>query len=534
MVTTDVVKAYIFGNIIDTINSGGNIRPLIWWSCVFALSIFIIYYLGDLLYEKLCKNIIISLRHKIMRGVLHTDLSKFDKNLGSKYINNLTNDINIIYTDYLSNMKVISISVISFILSLYMIFRVSDYFGIFLLVISVIPVFISKLFIKTIQEGKKTYSDSFQNLISKTKNILDGFSVISTFNIQKEIEHIYGKTNKNIEKSRYSIRKKECFIEDFNGAIAIGIFLGTILFGAYLVSKGKISIGNMLMVIQLSNNILNPVQKIPGLVGRLKSIDLIYDDIEKVVTLTDDSYFDGYIKNSFDREIKISNLSYSYNGTDNILDNVEIEIEKNKKYAIVGESGCGKSTFIKIIQGLYNDYDGSINLDGIDLKNLEKESLSSLIITIEQDTFLFNDTIKNNIGLYKEYSDEDIDLVIEKSGLKSTIDKLEDGIQTIITENGSNLSGGQKQRIAIARALIKDTPILILDESTSALDINTKLEIEDTIMNLDNKTIIFITHQLEHIDKFDKIICFGNDLVNLEKDINGAVDIVYTNTVTAK
>lgn len=174
-------------------------------------------------------------------------------------------------------------------------------------------------------------------------------------------------------------------------------------------------------------------------------------------------------KNFFDKEIVFKNVSFSYDGVKDAISDINIIIEKNKKYAIVGPSGSGKSTLLKILLKYYNDYKGDVLVDSIQLKEINSSSWYKLVSIIHQNVLLFNGTIRENISLYQDFSDEEINNAVLLSGLKKLVEKLEDGLDSKVAEAGQNLSGGEKQRIAIARALIKKMPILVLDEATSFL-----------------------------------------------------------------
>ena len=195
-----------------------------------------------------------------------------------------------------------------------------------------------------------------------------------------------------------------------------------------------------------------------------------------------------------------------------VLNEVDCIIEKGKKYAVVGKSGCGKSTFIKLLTGYYSDYKGKIVYDDRELDLLEKEDVVQLSSIIHQNIYLFDETILDNICLHEDYPKEIVDKVIKESGLDEFIAELPEGIFYRVGENGSNLSGGQKQRIAVARALIRNKPILILDEGTSAIDMQTAYDIESRLLKINDLTLITITHNLEEklLKKYDEIIYMDN------------------------
>ncbi len=202
------------------------------------------------------------------------------------------------------------------------------------------------------------------------------------------------------------------------------------------------------------------------------------------------------IKDSFDKSIEINNLSFSYNEEREILKGIDLSINKGEKVAIVGRSGSGKSTLLRLLLRYYDDYDGEILIDGINSKDIKLSSIYEMMSTIQQNVFMFDDSIESNIALYGNYSDEEIDNAILESGLKTLIDSLPNGKNSSVGENGSNLSGGEKQRVSIARALIKNTPIILLDEATTSLDAETSFEIENSLLDIDGLTSLVVTHKL--------------------------------------
>ena len=211
----------------------------------------------------------------------------------------------------------------------------------------------------------------------------------------------------------------------------------------------------------------------------------------------------------FNQKISIDNLSFSYDESE-IIKNLSLDVEKGKSYAIVGTSGSGKTTLLNLMIGKNKNYEGNIKYDGFEIKDVSPESLYEVVSYVEQNVFVFDDTIINNITMYSEVDESILKNVIEKSGLKALIE--EKGIDYKCGENGCNLSGGEKQRISIARALLKNSQILLMDEATSALDNDTSHNIMENVLNIENMTKVVITHKLEEktLNKFDEIIVMSN------------------------
>ena len=289
--------------------------------------------------------------------------------------------------------------------------------------------------------------------------------------------------------------------------------------------KKSITVGTAIIIIQLSTHIVGPVKLSISLINQIRSVAMIADKIEEILEDTHDDFENTKLEN-FSKSICIENLNFSYTEERKALDNINLTFDKNKKYAIVGESGSGKSTLIKLLMRYYNDYDGKILIDNSNLKNIYSCDLYKNMSMIQQNIFMFDDSIKENIRLYSNHDDKDILDACKRSGLDKLLNKLPNGINSLVGENGNKLSGGEKQRIAIARALINNTQILILDESTSALDNETAYNLENSLLNLENLTLITVTHKLikNILNRYDEIIVMKNGKIiekgNFEDLIN--------------
>ena len=207
--------------------------------------------------------------------------------------------------------------------------------------------------------------------------------------------------------------------------------------------------------------------------------------------------------------IEVTNVSYKYEDSSKYaLKDISLFLEQGKKYALIGENASGKTTLTKLLGGIISNYEGEIKIGGISMHALGIDTIRRYIAVISQKVFLFNDSIKNNITLYKDYNENEITSVIEKTGLAYMLSKLPERIETVVSENGNNFSGGEAQRIAAARAILWDTPIVICDEANSSLDSKNSRFLEDLILSQKDKTIVNITHQTtpDSLRKYDGII----------------------------
>ena len=257
------------------------------------------------------------------------------------------------------------------------------------------------------------------------------------------------------------------------------------------------------------------ITSILPLINQLKSSVNIFNRIVK------NSSEDNDVKNDKDKDfifedkIRVENLSFNYEDK-TIFEDVSFKIEKGKKYLLKGASGAGKSTLIKLLSATYDDYKGNIFLDDVDYREIKESSLNEKVSFIYQDVFLFEDTIYNNIALYKDYEAVKVVESANKSGLDGLIQKKENGIYEMLLENGKNLSGGERQRISIARAIIKDSEILFVDEATSSLDEELGRMVEDTILSLDS-TVIAISHRYYKgiTEKYDYVLEIKSNRINV-------------------
>ena len=196
-----------------------------------------------------------------------------------------------------------------------------------------------------------------------------------------------------------------------------------------------------------------------------------------------------------------------------MLKDLDVQFDAGKSYAIVGGSGSGKSTLLNLLMGSSSNYQGEICIDGVSIKNIESESLYQLMTSVQQNVFVFNDTIRNNVTMFHEFPDKEVTLALERSGLSEFIEK--HGEEFVCGENGANLSGGERQRISIARALLRKSPILLVDEATAALDAATARAVSFSILNLVGMTRIVVTHRLEEaiLRRYDKILVMKNGTI---------------------
>ncbi len=339
--------------------------------------------------------------------------------------------------------------------------------------------------------------------------MLYGIRIIKLFGMEKyEVDKFKNESNKyrkNYVKS-HLISSLLPVSAEFLGAIFAGIIL---VFGGFLIVKGFITPDKFLMFLGCAVLLQQPARQINLAYGDLQhgltSIESALEIIEATETVKDTGTLNF---NSFKSSIKFVGVSFSYDGKNYALNNVNLKIKKGETLALVGPSGSGKTTLVQLIPRFFDSLEGKVEIDGKDIREYTLSSLRSQIGMVPQDVLLFNDSIRNNIKYGKiDASEEELQEVVKKSHLEYLIERMPQGLDTLIGEKGGRISGGEKQRIAIARALLKDSPILILDEATSSLDAESEKLLQDAMEELlYGRTAVIIAHRLSTVINADRIV----------------------------
>lgn len=507
---------FMMGFIVDIFSNGETEKfvPIILASIFLIILLFVTEYIDGYVMSSYIKNTVNYLRCDIFTKILNKDMKDFSLDNSGKYISILYNDIKIIEDSLLNNIFLVISSFISFIISLLFLFSISPSIVIFIVIFGILGFVIPNALSKKLIVEKNNYSHNLEEITSVTKDLFSGFEVIKGFNIGSKINTIFKNSSNTVESTKKKCSILESIIKGFSLSFSVTVYLGVLILGGYLMYKGEISVGTAIIIIQLSTHIVGPVKTSISLINQIKSVSLIADKIDEILYDSCEDIEEISLP-KFENSIEVKNLDFSYTNDRKALNNINLTFEKNKKYAIVGESGCGKSTLIKLLMRYYKDYNGDILIDNKDIHKIFSNDLYKNMSMIQQNVFMFDDSIKENIKLFANYNDEEVLNICDRSGLSNLISKLPDGINSLVGENGNKLSGGEKQRIAIARSLINNTKILILDESTSALDNETAYNLESSLLSINDLTLIVVTHKLikNILLNYDEIIVMKDGMV---------------------
>ena len=501
--------AFVMSAFVNLLN-GGTVQKLI--SVFFISFIWLISYVGfDALYaylkNKLIKNINTSIRQDLFKKIIFKNVNDYNKVNTASYIADLNNNIENLSANYFKPI-LDSVFMFSNLIGAFVGMLIIDISTIYMIVILVaISLLIPVLAKKHIEKRSQQYIGGVDEYNARLKDYLDGFMTIKTFSLADKICAKHNLYNEDMESKKLS--QQNLYIILRSTSIFLGI-VSTIIamaYGVYLTLIGRVEGGAIVAMGHLIGNICGGFEMITGFISELNSAKPIIERYEKIIyTETVENDIGDTVKNI--DIINIDNLSFEYSPENKILTNLKAKFEKGKRYAIVGESGSGKSTLLNLLMRYYDNYTGQITLNNKSIDKFTYKSLYENIGYIGQNLFLFEDTILNNLTLYRSVSEAVVEKAIKISKLDDYINSLPSGINTIIKEGGQNLSEGQKQRFALARAYINNPQIYLLDEFTSNLDMQTSTEIENSILEEQDKIIIHITHKLipEMLKKYDEIM----------------------------
>ena len=485
--------------------------PMVLFSIFYFVMLGIFLYLQSLLSKRITCKIIKQIRTDVFKGIVSQSMGDFGKRNTADYLSIITNDVKMIEDNFLLPFfEVVQYTVIfisSFVLMIYF-----DVIVTIVVFVAITLMFLApSLLGKELEKRQNTLSSQLADFTTKLKDILSGFEIIKSYSMKQYVIQKFDKENSDTIHTKYNVDKLFALNEGLSSFLALMVQIVVLFLSAYFIITERITVGTLLGMVQVSSNLANPLIMIFTNIPKIKSIQPI---IEKLTVLSKYELNEVPKKQSatFNSVVSISNLSFAYEKQNRVLDKINLHIKKGKKYVIVGKSGCGKTTLVKLLAGYYTEYSGKILYDNTDLNMMNENDIVQLSSIIHQNIYMFNESVYDNICLHEDYSKESIDKAVKASGLNDVIEKLPEGLLYEAGENGSNLSGGQKQRIAVARALIRNKPILILDEGTSAIDMQTAYDIENHLLKIEGLTIITITHNLkkELLELYDNIIYMEN------------------------
>lgn len=432
-------------------------------------------------------------------------ISSFRDESAAGYLSALTNDAASIETNYLAQMLAMITKAVTFVGALLLMCRYSLLMTAIAAGLTVLPLIASLLTGNRLQAVESRVSERNGEFTAALSDCLAGFTVVKNFRAEREIFRLFAQSNKALEHEKFTGRRIKMLVGMIGAVTGIFAQLGVFIAGVYLSMKGgSMTPGAVVLFVNLMNFIISPIAELPGLLACRKAALGLVDKLAAALERSS-SREGSETLNKLEHGIRLENVSFAYEPGKTVLHGINAEFEAGKAYALVGGSGSGKSTLLNLLMAAETNYSGHILADGIELSDISTESLYGTMAAIQQNVFVFNASIKDNVSMFRDFPKTELDEAIARAHLGALI--RERGEDYLCGENGSGLSGGEKQRISIARSLLKKSSVLLADEVTAALDAQTAHRVSSDILDLQGITRIVVTHTLEEslLRRYDKI-----------------------------
>ena len=504
-IITQVLTAYALSSVLGLLqhSAADDWRQAIIWAVSFALGAPLLQVLSRFMRIGYMRDTLLDLRKLTFHKILTLPYQEFNRKSRDSYVSKLTNDINLFEKDFFLSLLNVIFAGGSAIVSLFLILMKDRILGLIIAAIAIVLLLVSHFFRKPLVRSKERILEENEIFSLKMGNLFSGLEIIRLNNVEERFAHDAQGQFEHLEAAKNKGRIIERLQEKVLENISTLLSLGTLAYVIVMMVRGQFNLAMAMMLIQLSGNVAWPLISLFGMRNRLVASNKIFqnllgseedvgEDEESTVATVRDKVRDLDL---LGRDIELKALSYQFeDASEPVLRQADIILKGGGKYLLKGMSGAGKTTLLNLISGAFSDYKGEINFGGVALRDIDEKTFNDGTALILQDVFLFETTIRENICLFKDYSDEEIDRAVRLSGLTSLLDKLPRGLETELSEDGLNLSGGERQRVSIARAIIKRSRLLLADEVTSALDPNLGREIEQGILNLP-MTVVAISHR---------------------------------------
>jgi ATP-binding cassette, subfamily B, bacterial MsbA len=470
------------------------------------LFLYLSYYTLNPLKNKVVNNLRLELYNKI----LHLPIGYFTEKRKGDLISRITNDVNEVEGSVVSTLEGWVRDPLTIIINFAVLFYISPQLTFFILLSIPIIGFVLGRVNRSLKKQSNEVAIKHGESVSVLDETLSGLRVIKAFNVESLLRTRFFSINTELLNAKNHIGYRRDLASPLSEFMGVAIFCAILWFGGQLVLKKELLEPSLFLTyLALFYNIINPAKTLSTSFSNMQKGSAAIGRIEEVLKtpVTVDDNPNGKLLNSFNDKIEFRNVRFAYDDAV-ILDNINLIIEKGKTIAFVGSSGAGKSTLADLVPRFHDVTNGEVLIDGINIKDYSLQSVRSLMSIVTQEPILFNDTIANNIRLGKaEATNEEIEHAAKVANAHNFIVNKEHGYDTNIGDRGTKLSGGERQRLTIARALIKNPPILILDEATSSLDTESERLVQDAINNMmQNRTSIVIAHRLSTIRHADEII----------------------------
>lgn len=470
---------------------------------VLCIAVFLLEYISM---PRYIERAMLQYKNFAFRKLTEKGISSFRDESTATYLSALTNDSTSIETDYLGQQMALISKVFTFAGALVMMLWYSPLLTAIAAGVTILPLIASLLTGSRIEAAERRVSDRNRSFTAALSDCLAGFSVVKSFKAEKEIFKLFAENNRALEGEKFSKRRIKTIVGMIGSVTGIIAQLGVFLVGSYFALSGYgLTPGVVIIFVNLMNFMISPIAELPGLLASRKAARGLIDKL--ATALESNPVSEGTSElTHLESGIRLENVSFGYDDSKEVLHGISAFFDVGKAYAVVGASGSGKSTMLNLLTAAAGNYRGNILIDDTELRSIASESLYELISVIQQNVFIFNASIRDNVTMFRSFPEQEIEDAISHAHLNALIAERGDGY--LCGENGKGLSGGEKQRISIARSLLKKSSVLLADEATASLDAQTAHQVASDILDLDGITRIVVTHGLEEslLRRYDGIV----------------------------
>ena len=470
---------------------------------VLCIAVFLLEYISM---PRYIERAMLQYKNFAFRKLTEKGISSFRDESTATYLSALTNDSTNIETDYLGQQMALISKVFTFAGALVMMLWYSPLLTAIAAGVTILPLIASLLTGSRIEAAERRVSDRNRSFTAALSDCLAGFSVVKSFKAEKEIFKLFAENNRALEGEKFSKRRIKTIVGMIGSVTGIIAQLGVFLIGSYFALSGYgLTPGVVIIFVNLMNFMISPIAELPGLLASRKAARGLIDKL--ATALESNPVSEGTSElTHLASGIRLENVSFGYDDSKEVLHGISAFFDVGKAYAVVGASGSGKSTMLNLLTAAAGNYRGNILIDDTELRSIASESLYELISVIQQNVFIFNASIRDNVTMFRSFPEQEIEDAISHAHLNALIAERGDGY--LCGENGKGLSGGEKQRISIARSLLKKSSVLLADEATASLDAQTAHQVASDILDLDGITRIVVTHGLEEslLRRYDGIV----------------------------
>lgn len=440
------------------------------------------------------RNAISQYRSFAFERISKKSSSSFKKEKAATYLSAMTNDTASIETNYLCSLLNLPLNLIFAVGSIVLMFGYNVSLTVISIIIMALPVLLTFIAGKKLPEYDKKTSAANSNFVNAVKDILNGFQVVKCFHAERAVLKLFEKLNFDVGKSAEKSAQTRQKFNAIKGTSSFFSEAAIFAIGAWMTAHGlDVTAGMIWAFLQLTGLAIDGISALPTLYMNYKAADALIEKFDEYLNANEEQT-GMTAPETLHHNITIKDLCYQMDGHE-VLRKINYTFRSGGCYAVVGMSGSGKSTLLNILQGSLTDYAGTVTFDNVSLADIQPDTMYNLVSVIHQEIIIFDATLKDNITMFSDFSEDDIKNAVNTSGLQNLWASR--GSDYLCGENGSNLSGGERQRIAIARCLLRNTPILLSDEATASLDTATSNEINKVLLSLDGTMRIFVTHTMD-------------------------------------